>query len=121
MRPCPATLFAIIACCLCGPVAAAAQVSAHAFSVRPLPSVLQVEQVRSRHETDAGGLIQEAVASRSRPKWLLPLAGAAVGAGVMALTIEDRCAEDDCMVSIPPYLTGALAGALIGVVVELAL
>ena len=91
-------------------------------SLPPLASALATrDTARSGGPADRPVLFGlEQAAQRRREWWVLPLAGAVAG-GLIGLTIDDRCPENDCMISIPPAVTFAVYGGALGLLLEIAL
>lgn len=56
-----------------------------------------------------------------RPWWLIPVIATAGGALVYELARGDECENTDCIIYIPPPVTGAVLGLTVGTVVEVGL
>jgi hypothetical protein len=114
----------IVACAiiLSSPVDAGGQVRTPA-AASPLPVLLEISPTAfTSHSENVGLRIPYTrTAQSARPFWLLPLLGAASGALLWSLAVEDSCADDDCMIGVPPFVTGTVIGAGVGVVLEIAL
>jgi len=105
------------------PAAATPPASDTAASVRvELPAGLATRdafQAHVRLDRQPVASLQAEARSR-RPGWLLPVAGAVAG-GLIGLTMDNGCARNDCMISIPPPVLGVVYGGALGLLIEIIL